>query len=159
MFVETYRRDNVDSLLVGNDAKPIPYPRISQEDWRVWKLFLPVRSVSLDRTAASSAKNGLMLSLYGIPYTVTDEIRKSSQHFDKIEVWRKREIQKDPIAVGIIDNERYMIARWGLEKLMPFSTIKKSVPLIVAWQIVTNPLVAMSGIALAGLVALRLLAA
>jgi hypothetical protein len=46
-----------------------------------------------------------------------------------------------------------MIARWGMDKLIPFETIKKSVPLILAWQFVSSPLAAMSGIAALGLVA------
>ena len=153
MFVENYRRENVDSLMGGNNARPIPYPKISDEDWRVWNLFLPVRSVNLDRLAASNAKQGMMLSLYDIPYSVTDEIRKANEYFDKIEVWRKHEIEKDPIAVGIVGGERYMIARWGMEKLIPFAKIKKSVPLILAWQFATSPLAAMSAMAAVGLLA------
>ncbi len=153
MFVENYRRENVDSLMGGNNARPIPYPKISDEDWRVWNLFLPVRSVNLDRVAASNAKQGMMLSLYDIPYSVTDEIRKANEYFDKIEVWRKHEIEKDPIAVGIVGGERYMIARWGMEKLIPFAKIKKSVPLILAWQFITSPLAAMSAMAAVGLLA------
>jgi hypothetical protein len=153
MFVENYRRDNVESLMGGNDAKPIPYPKISAEDWRVWNLFLPVRSVNLDRVAASNVKQGMMLTLYDIPYAVTDEIRKAHEHFDKIEVWRKHEIEKDPIAVGIVGGQRYLIARWGMEKLLPFETIKKSMPLILAWQFITSPLAAMSGMAAVGLLA------
>jgi len=153
MFVENYRRENVDSLMGGNNARPIPYPKISDEDWRVWNLFLPVRSVNLDRVAASNAKQGMMLSLYDIPYAVTDEIRKANEYFDKIEVWRKHEIEKDPIAVGIVAGQRYMIARWGMEKLIPFAKIKKSVPLILAWQFITSPLAAMSAMAAVGLLA------
>ena len=67
-----------------------------------------------------------MLSLYDIPYSVTDEIRKANPYFERIEVWRKHEIEKDPIAVGIAGGQRYMIARWGVDKLIPFETIKKS---------------------------------
>jgi len=157
MFVENYRQENVDSLMGGNNASPIPYPKISDEDWRVWNLFLPVRAVNLDRIAASNARQGMMLSLYDIPYAVTDEIRKANPYFERIEVWRKHEIEKDPIAVGVIGNERYMIARWGLEKLIPFSQIKRSAPLILAWQVVTSPMAAMSCLAAAGLLAWSIL--
>jgi len=153
MFVENYRQENVDSLMGGNNASPIPYPKISDEDWRVWNLFLPVRAVNLDRIAASNARQGMMLSLYDIPYAVTDEIRKANPYFERIEVWRKHEIEKDPIAVGIAGGQRYMIARWGMDKLIPFETIKKSVPLILAWQFISSPLAAMSGIAALGLLA------
>ena len=153
MFVENYRRENIESLMGGNNASPIPYPKISEEDWRVWNLFLPVCGVTFDRVSASNARQGMLLSLYDIPYAVSDEIRKANKYFDRIEVWRKHEIEKDPIAVGTVEGQRYMIARWGMEKLIPFERIKKSVPLILAWQFVTSPLAAMSGIAALGLLA------
>jgi len=151
MFVENYRDEQVDSLMGGNNARPIPYPKISDEDWRVWNLFLPVRSVNLDRLAASNVRQGMMLSFYDIPYAITDEIHKATEYFDKVEVWRKHEIEKDPIAVGIVGGQRYMIARWGMERLIPFASIKRSLPLILAWQFITSPLAAMSGIAAVGL--------
>ena len=46
----------------------------------------------------------------------------------------KREIEKDPIAVGHQGNDRYLIARWGMEELVPFEVIKKSMPLVLAWK-------------------------
>ena len=57
----------------------------------------------------------MMYSLYAIPYSVTDEIHKANRFFDRVEVWRRHETMKDPIAVGVIGNERYMIAGWGLK--------------------------------------------
>ena len=61
-------------------------------------------------------------------------------------MWRKRDVSKDPIAVGVLDGERYLIARWGMEKLLPFATIKKAVPLILAWNYVTGPAGAIVGL-------------
>ena len=145
MFVENYRQENSGSIMAGGDARPIPYPQISQEDWRAWTLFLPVRSASLDRIRAGAREESLHLS-YGIPYALTEEVYKAAQLFDKIEVWRKRDVSKDPIAVGVLDGERYLIARWGMEKLLPFETIKKAVPLILAWNYVTGPAGAMVGL-------------
>lgn len=54
MFVETYRQENSGSIMAGGDAKPVPYPKISQEDWRAWTLFLPVRSATIDRVRAGT---------------------------------------------------------------------------------------------------------
>ena len=84
MFVENYRDEQVDSLMGGNNARPIPYPKISDEDWRVWNLFLPVRSVNLDRLAASNVRQGMMLSFYDIPYVITDEIHKATEYFPSL---------------------------------------------------------------------------
>ena len=149
MFIENYRQENSESIMAGGDATPIPYPKLSAEDWRVWKVFLPVRSQNIDKTAATSLSPRLMYFYEGIPYGVTEEIRRASQHFDAVEVWRKREIDKDPIAVGLAGGERYLIARWGMEKLIPFARIKKNMPLILGWKFATHPItliVALTGI-------------
>ena len=146
MFVETYRQENGGSIMAGGDATRIPYPKISQEDWRAWTLFLPVRLASIDRVHAIDARDASLHVTYGIPYTLTEEVRKAAQLFDKIEVWRKHDVNKDPIVVGVLDGERYLIARWGMEKLLPFDTMKNSVPLILTWNYVTGPAGAIAGL-------------
>jgi hypothetical protein len=83
---------------------------------------------------------------YGIPYALTGEIQKAAQYFDKVEVWRKTEINKDPIAVGVLGGDRYLIARWGMEKLIPFEAIKRTMPLIMAWKYATSPLGVMAAL-------------
>jgi hypothetical protein len=50
---------------------------------------------------------------------------RGAGYFEEIEVWGKREIHKDPIAVGIAKNgDRHLIVRWGLDKLISFESIK-----------------------------------
>ncbi len=71
---------------------------------------------------------------------VAVEVQKASQHFDKVEIWRKNQVEKDPIAVGLLGQERFLIARWGMEKLIPFEAIKKTMPLVLAWKYATSPL-------------------
>ncbi|HEY7715834.1 MAG TPA: hypothetical protein VIE90_15085 [Candidatus Binatia bacterium] len=155
MFVENYRRENAESIMAGGEAAQPPYPRISAEDWRVWTTFLPIRSHNLDRRAAA---NFSTTSLHeGIPSQVATEVQRASQHFDKVEIWRKNQIEKDPIAVGVLGQERYMIARWGMEKLIPFEAIKKSMPLVLAWKYATSPLAVMVELAGASLLAWNLI--
>ena len=144
MFVENYRRENAESIMAGSEARAMPYPRISDEDWRVWATFLPVRSHNLDRLAALKVSTTALDE--GVPLPVGFEIQKASQHFDKVEIWRKNQVEKDPIAVGVLGRERFLIARWGMEKLIPFETIKKSMPLILAWKYATSPLGVLSGL-------------
>jgi hypothetical protein len=43
--------------------------------------------------------------------------------------------------------ERYLIARWGMEKLIPFDTIKKRMPLVRGWKYATHPLGIATGLA------------
>ncbi len=150
MFVENYRKENAELMLVGGDPAPIPYLKLSEQDWRVWRVFLPFRSQSIDKKAAANLSARSLYFYEGIPHEVTTEIRKASQYFDAVEVWRKREIDKDPIAVGVIGEERYLVARWGAEKLIPFDSIKNSVPLILIWKYATHPVILFSVFAAIG---------
>jgi BON domain len=34
MFVENYRRENAESMMAGGESSPLPYPKISDGDWR-----------------------------------------------------------------------------------------------------------------------------
>lgn len=149
MFVENYRQENAE-LTAGGEARPIPYPTISEHDWRVWNLLLPFRSHTMDKIAALNTSSDLLYLRYGVPYEVTTEIRRASEYFDQVEIWRARRIDKDPIAVGVHGNDRYLIARWGLEKLIPFEAMKKTMLLVLAWKYVTNP-VGMASLAALGL--------
>jgi len=50
---------------------------------------------------------------------------QGSSYFEEMEIWRKRQIRKDPIAVGVTGNgDRYLICRWGMDRLVPFEKIK-----------------------------------
>ena len=149
MFVENYRRENAESIMAGGEAARVPYPRISDDDWRVWSTFLPVRSHNLDRMAVTNLSR---TSFYeGIPREEVTEVQRASHHFDKVEIWRQKQIDKDPIAVGVLGQERYLIARWGMEKLIPFDTIKKSMLLVVLWKCATSPFSIMVELAGVGL--------
>ncbi|HSF56460.1 MAG TPA: hypothetical protein VLD83_00160 [Candidatus Binatia bacterium] len=58
---------------------------------------------------------------YSIPSDVRQEMVRGARHFQEIEIWGKREIRKDPIAVGLNGNgERYLICLWGMDKLISF---------------------------------------
>jgi hypothetical protein len=156
MFIENYRREDAESIMAGGQSRRIPYPKISQDDWRVWSVFLPVRSHKLDKIAALNLSASDLLS-EGIPARVAGEIRSATEHFDQVEIWRKRQIDKDPIAVGLLGGERYLIARWGMEKLLPFETLKRAMPLVLAWKYATSPLAVFAEFAGLGLLAWNLL--
>jgi hypothetical protein len=145
MFIENYRQDSGASIMVGGDTHPIPYPQISAGDWHVWKVFLPVQTMNLDRAGTTKLGARGLNFTYGIPYALTGEIQKATEYFDKIEVWRKHEVNKDPIAVGVLGGQRYLIARWGMAKLIPFERMKKSAPLIQAWNDAAGPVGALAG--------------
>ena len=122
MFVENYR---LDTMIGGQAQTVIPYPKISDEDWRKWKAFLPVKSVLICKKELLGRPKAFFQIAYGIPPDVCHEMVRGAPHFEEIEVWGKREIRKDPIAVGLTGNgERYLICRWGLDKLIPFEKIK-----------------------------------
>ena len=122
MYVENYR---LDSMIGGQAQTAIPYPKITNEDWQKWKAFLPVKSVPFCKKVLLQKRKTFLQAAYGIPFDVYHELVPAAGYFDEIEVWGKREIYKDPIAVGIIANgDRYLICRWGMDKLIPFERIK-----------------------------------
>jgi len=145
MFVENYRLE--DPPLgggTGHTNEAIPYPAISDEDWKVWTAFLPVRT-EIDEEFLTGVSP--LLYAQTLPPKVRDELKRANRFFDRVEVWGKREIEKDPIAVGYRGNDRYLIARWGMEKLIPFEAIKKSMPLMVAYRYVVSGLALPAGLA------------
>jgi hypothetical protein len=122
MFVENYR---LDTMIGGQAHTLIPYPKIFDGDWEKWKAFLPVKSVPFCKKLLLHKKKSFLEAAYGIPPDVCDEMVRAADHFEEIEIWGKREISKDPIAVGITENgERYLICRWGMDKLISFERIK-----------------------------------
>jgi hypothetical protein len=156
MFVENYRLE--EPPLGGGTAhinETIPYPRISDEDWKVWTTFLPVRT-EISENFLRDANS--LLYAETLPSKVRHELRSANRFFDGVEVWGKRRIEKDPIAVGYQGNDRYLIARWGMEKLVPFEAIKKSMPLILAWKYSIGALGLLAGLAGLSILAWNLLA-
>ena len=82
-----------------------------------------------------------------LPPKVREELKRANRFFDRVEIWGKREIEKDPIAVGYQGKNRYLIARWGMEKLIPFEAIKKSMPLMLAYRYAIAGLALLAGLA------------
>jgi len=145
MFIENYRLE--DPPLgggTGHTNEAIPYPAISDEDWKVWTAFLPLRT-EIDENFLTGASP--LLYAQTLPPKVRDELKRANRFFDRVEVWGKREIEKDPIAVGYRGNDRYLIARWGMEKLIPFEAIKKSMPLMLAYRYAISGLALLAGLA------------
>ena len=157
MFVENYRQDSAESFMGSGQATPVPYPLITPADWKAWNLFLPVRQEVFNREDAKRLTKTTQGEVggQGIPNQVIAEINKAADVFPTIEVWRKHRIEKDPIAVGITGDARYLIARWGEEKLIPFENIKMNLPLMYAWKYATHRATKIAYLAGAGLVSWR----
>jgi hypothetical protein len=82
------------------------------------------KSVLICKKELVGKPEGFLQMAYGFPADVCHEMVRGARHFEEIEVWGKHEIRKDPIAVGLTGNERYLICRWGIDKLIPFAKIK-----------------------------------
>jgi hypothetical protein len=122
MFVENYR---LDTMIGGQAQTVIPYPKISDEDWPKWKAFLPVKSALLSKKVLLNNPESFLHIAFRIPSDVCREMMRGADYFEAIEIWRKREVRKDPIAVGLTRNGgRYLICRWGMDRLIPFEKIK-----------------------------------
>jgi len=131
MFIENYRLEN---MVGGQALTPVPYPEISAEDWKAWQAFLPVRT---KYKVNDLSKEGLVINL-GIPTGAAQQIVETRQHFQEIEIWGKRNLYKDPIAVGLLDERRYLICRWGMDSLVPFETIKRRSGMYRAWNMLVS---------------------
>ena len=107
MFVENYR---LDTMIGGQAQTAIPYPKISDEDWQKWKAFLPVKSVPFCKKGSLHKSKTFLQAAYGIPFNVSDEMIRGAGYFEEIEIWGKREIRKDPIAVGITQDRESVIS-------------------------------------------------
>jgi hypothetical protein len=148
MFIETYRLEEPPlgggCDLINEVNHAIPYPIISDEDWKVWTAFLPVRT-EIDKNFLS----GVSPQLYAqtLPREVRKEIQRANRFFDRVEVLGKREIEKDPIAVGYQGIDRYLIARWGMEGLVPIEVIKKTMPLMLFYKHAVRRLGLLAGLA------------
>ena len=156
MFVENYRLE--EPPLGGGAAhinETIPYPRISDEDWKVWTTFLPVRT-EISESFLKDPNSRLYIET--LPPEVRHELRSANRFFDRVEVWGKRRIEKDPIAVGCQGNDRYLIARWGMEELVPFEVIRKCTPLLIAYRYGIDGLALLVGFAALNALLLSLLA-
>ena len=99
---------------MGPGAAQIPYPKISDEDWQTWKAFLPVKAVPFCKKMLLGREKAFLHIGYDIPLEICRKIAQGASYFEEIEIWRKRQIRKDPIAVGITANgERYLICLLG----------------------------------------------
>lgn len=114
MFIENYRSENI---VGGRGLSPVPYPEISAEDWKVWQAFLLVK-------IEHEISDRLIIRL-AVPAAAAQQTVEADRHFDEIEIWGKRSLYKDPIAVGLLDGRRYLICRWGVDNPLPFEAIKQ----------------------------------
>jgi hypothetical protein len=134
MFIENHRLEN---MIGGQALSAVPYPEISAEDWKAWQAFLPVRT---DYRLGDRSKPGLIrrLGMLGVPTEAAQQIVEARQHFQEIEIWGKRNLYKDPIAVGVLDGRRYLICRWGMDSLVPFDTIKRRSGMYRTWNMLAS---------------------
>lgn len=105
---------------------PIVYPQIYEEDWKIWKEFLP--------TAYYYNKDEWKdFSFDDIPLEVLREIKhvQSLRVFDNLAIRTPEKQLVDPLVCGIRHRghdhfDAYMIARWG-ESLLSFADVCRQV--------------------------------
>jgi len=92
MFVENYR---LDTMIGGQAQTVIPYAKISDEDWRKWKAFLPVKSVLICKKELFGRPKTFFQIAYGIrPMSAMRWCEEPP--FRGNRSLGKREIRKDP---------------------------------------------------------------
>jgi len=98
VFVENYRRENAESMMAGGESLPLPYPKISDGDGVYGRHFYRSVRTNLDHAAADGLTTTSLRE--GIPLQMATEVPRASQNFDRIEIWRKNQVEKAPI-VGL----------------------------------------------------------
>lgn len=93
-------------LLDGENERPVPFKYMNEKLIRIFKILCP-STVELE----NYCKTPIPLEVLGIIY-----LCKKDKYFDSIKVWYD-DVNPDPIVIGERGDERYMIARWGDEKL------------------------------------------
>ena len=92
---------------IRNNLTPIPVSETLGGGLAGVEDISPHSVTNVDKLAACNLSSRSLYFSQGIPCAVTEEIKGASQYFDRIEVWRKSEVNKDPIAVGVMGGERY----------------------------------------------------
>lgn len=135
MFVETYRREDDDSIMAGGDSTVIPYPKLTTKEYLIWNHFLPETIRIYDLASKYGHFKYIKCPLQ---INVLLEQEYEIRRFQKVVVLRA---EIDPIAIGITSsNDMYLLARWGGAKLIPFSVLKRSYILENIWaKIFTGP--------------------
>ncbi len=88
----------------------IPYPKLSDHEQAVYHTRFPV--------AVDVAGYDVGI----IPVRVLQVVAHAREQFDLIQVWHNKAIDPDPLLIGILKHEPFLLARWG-EALVPFSRI------------------------------------
>ncbi|MBI4992246.1 MAG: hypothetical protein HZB99_03440 [Candidatus Harrisonbacteria bacterium] len=121
----------VGGPLITDKIKPdLFWRKISDNDLRIWRIFLPTSyrsDLGPGRTLASYAFDQ-------IPEEVISEfeLAKALRLFNVYEVRTPEGRNIDPILIGLYGNTSYLIARWG-ESLQSFEEIKRQVRQSRGW--------------------------
>lgn len=95
----------------GKDQR-IPYPKMKAEEERVFLTLYPVKS-KVNKYSAGI-----------IPLRVLQIIAWGKDIFESMEVWHARVADPDPVLVGLLDGDTFLLARWG-NALRPWKELQE----------------------------------
>lgn len=104
------------------EKKPGEFTPLTADETAIWKAWLPTcyrdDAHCPDTTSGVNFHSVRKMSSYmfdHVPSPVLGLWAKIKQQdvFDYYEIWTPEKIMEDPILLGVLGNERYLLARWG----------------------------------------------
>ncbi len=113
-LIEELGLEGQKSLLCKTDEGTlrVPYEKMTREQLIVYTSIFPEHS-RIERYSAGP-----------IPVRILQVIAHGKELFERLEIWGPQVTMPDPILVGILKNEHYLLARWG-NALAPFAELKE----------------------------------
>jgi len=102
--------------------KPNPFTRMDAGLIRVFEVLCPTKTL-IDKFSADPIPMEV-LGAYGLAV--------HEHYFDKVEIWFSPGVGADPVMVGYIGNERYLMAQWGPERLSLDECRARAIPKWIA---------------------------
>lgn len=102
--------------LANPEKSPVPFMVLNQFQTRILQAICPE-----SREVSKFEREPIPL-----PVLSAIALSRAEGYFTKIEIWADNE-SPDPVAVGIRDDHKYLIARWGAEKLSWEKLEKKAI--------------------------------
>ncbi len=106
----------------GEAGERIPYNKMTEDEQRTYKALCPVSVKAADYSAGI------------IPVRVLQAIAHARKLFDEVQVWHPRVYNPDPVLVGKLGQDLFLLARWGAT-LLPFDKLRKAARESIAAQV------------------------
>jgi hypothetical protein len=102
---------------------------LSKAELTIWRAWLLTHYSDADTKGDKESLRDYALDSIPLPVLMAFEQHKESKLFDSLEIWKPEFGQTDQILIGVIGNDRFLLARWAKSSadLISFDEIKRRV--------------------------------